>query len=457
MYRLLGDAVQIDPAAVVERFETIKFKEPDYLNLGRVQLVEALAKENLDEALAQSEVGPNPETRAFCYLGICEVLQDLEKSRAREILDQSLLNARAITSAEFRIMTFARIADKLIDLGEKDRARKLLVEAEELARSTTKGNKGGFNLGLVGESLARLDLPAALKLVEELAREVRKNDRADRTYVFVKIYGQMAHKLAADSPVDAEQLLERIRKLAPTDASRYIVAACARMASKDPARARKIAETMLDADALELKPYALGLIAHEVAVTDKAGAVRLLESAYEELERFADRGRISTLHGNAVIAGGLLPIVEEIAPARLPEFLARTLSLREPWLDRNSGAYNAQQTAALSMIIARYDRSLAARLLRPHVEQLATLRISGPQDYTSWRILAALAMIDPREAVERIEKLYDDKTVDVNEISSARMWAITFTAKLLAHQGRERWTQVYENFLYLWTPDQRYL
>ena len=49
----------------------MKFAEPDYLNLARLQLVDALAKDNLDEALAQAEVSPDARTRAWCYLGIC--------------------------------------------------------------------------------------------------------------------------------------------------------------------------------------------------------------------------------------------------------------------------------------------------------------------------------------------------------------------------------------------------
>ena len=84
-------------------------------------------------------------------------------------------------------------------------------EAEELAGPTVKGNKGGFNLGLVAEALARLDLPAALKMLDDLAQQVRKNDKTDRTYVFVRFYGNIAHKLAAEAPADAERMLERIR------------------------------------------------------------------------------------------------------------------------------------------------------------------------------------------------------------------------------------------------------
>ena len=328
------NAVHVDPTAVLEKLETIKFSDPEYLNMARVQLVEGLATDSLDEALAQAELCTSADSRAICYLGICDVRPDLDKGRIRELIDQALLNARAVKSPAERLMMYGHIADKLIDLGEKERARKLLAEAEELGRPTVKGNFGGFNLGYVAEALARLDLPAALKMLDDLAEQVRKNDKRDRTYVFVRFYGNIAHKLAADAPADAERMLEKIRVLEPANVGHYAVAVCSKMARTNPARARRIAETMFDAESSVLKPYALGLIAQKLAATDKAGALELLETALRELEARAVRGETSTLHGNAKIAGALLPIVEEVVPERLPEFLAtnalaaRTLARR---------------------------------------------------------------------------------------------------------------------------------
>ena len=308
----------------------------------------------------------------------------------------------------------------------------------------------------MAQALARLDLPAALKMLDELAQEVDKNDKSDRTYVFVRFYGTIAYKLAADAPADAERMLERIRGLEPANVSHYAIAVCSRMARTDLARARRIAETMFDAGSIQLKPYALGLIAQRLAATDKPGAVELLETAYHELDQLAERGRTSTLHGNAQIAGGLLPIVEEVVPQRLPEFLARTLSLRERWLDTGNGVYQADEIAALEMMIARYDRDLAARLLRPQIEQLGALRSLTTQDFISFRVLAALAMIDPRQAVERIEKLPDDPAPGL-EADSPKNAARIHVARLLAAHGKERRRYIYEYFLYLWTPEQRYL
>src|SRR5262249_18475399 len=77
-YQLVADAVRVDPAMVAERLEAMKFVEPDYLNLARIQVVDAIAKDNLDEALAQAEFSPDAQTRAWCYLNIADVAPGLE-------------------------------------------------------------------------------------------------------------------------------------------------------------------------------------------------------------------------------------------------------------------------------------------------------------------------------------------------------------------------------------------
>ena len=50
--------------------------------------------------------------------GIREVRPDLDKSRVRELIDQSLWNPRAMKSPTDRLRMYGQIADKLIDLGE---------------------------------------------------------------------------------------------------------------------------------------------------------------------------------------------------------------------------------------------------------------------------------------------------------------------------------------------------
>ena len=203
-------------------------------------------------------------------------------------------------------------------------------------------------------------------------------------------------------------------------------------------------------------PTRLGRIAQRLAATDKPGAMELLEAAFRDLDQLAATGQSSTLYGNAQIAAAILPIVEEIMPDRLAEFLPRALSLRDPWLESVNAVYQAQEIVQLAIMIARYDRDLAARLLQPQVEHLGTFRALATYDAITFRVLAALAMIDPRQAVEQVEQLPDDSTPGIDE-SSPKSALRIYVARLLAAHGKKRWTYIYEYFLYLWTPDQRYL
>ena len=455
--RFFRDAASIDPLGMLDRLRSIKFADADLHNLARVALVESLARDNLDEAMALLEASDAADVRALGYLSLCDVRRDLPPARVQELLAQAAVNARGMKSPSYRIIIEAQIAGHWLDLGEPDRARPLLQESLALGRDTVKGIKnGGYNLAEVAEGLARLDLPAALKLLDDLERGARQNDPRDRSYVFERFLGHIAYKLASQSPADAERVLERVPIKQATD--RYVVAACAAMATKDFARARRLAETRISRDASGYRPHVLGLMARAIGPTDKAGAIRLLDDAYAALDQIAAGGDRPSYPGLVEVAAGLLPIVEQVEPDRLAEFLGRTLALRSARGDQtdHDAAGGAGTTAALAMMVARYDRQLAARVLEPELGETGSHQDAAGLDYVTWRILAALALIDPRRAVELLEALPDDPGHGTDPNATKNMARIQ-VAKLLALHGAERWQYVYEYFLYLWTPDQRYL
>ena len=243
-FRLFVEAAAIDPLATLERMESMKFADADYLKLGRVNLAEALAIENLDEATALLEAGDDAEVRAGGYLGICDVRRDLPADQMKDLLAQAELNVKSVKSPPNRMRIEALVADHWLDLGETRRARALLDDALALGRDAAKGTSTvNYNIGQVAEVLARLDLPAALKALEDLEGVSRKSDQVDRSYVFHRFFGHIAYKLAARSPADAERVLDRLPIGDRTD--RYVVGACTAMAPKDMARAR---QTRRDAD-----------------------------------------------------------------------------------------------------------------------------------------------------------------------------------------------------------------
>ncbi len=186
------------------------------------------------------------------------------------------------------------------------------------------------------------------------------------------------------------------------------------MAPVDLSRARKLSD-LVTQDERVLKSYALGLMAQAIA-SDKSAALQLLDDAYAELEHLVNRGWTSQFASICGVAGRLLPIVEQVDASRLPEYLARALALRPSAGGRNDHAYVPEQAASLAMMVARYDRGLAGRIIRPDLEALeAAPGPSAPVSYSitsgesSGRVLSALAVIDPRQAVERVERLADNQ------------------------------------------------
>jgi hypothetical protein len=109
------------------------------------------------------------------------------------------------------------------------------------------------------------------------------------------------------------------------------------------------------------------------------------------------------------------------------------------------------------MMVARYDRQLAARLLEPELREIGTHSIrAGLSDFATTNVLSALALIDPQQAVERVLALPDDPGAGTDTRTTENR-ARMVVAKILALHGADRWRHLYEDFLYLWTPDRRRL
>ena len=456
-YRLFIDTGDVDPLAAIEWLEIAKFNNPNYANDARQLLAVALSRESIDEATVILEASTSADTRAFGYVWLVEVAPNLIANRKCAFLDQAILNSKTVTPMWHRFNVLGHIANQLIDLGDVDRARAVLRQGQELARNIGEGDRNSDQSPLyITAALARLNLPAALAIVQDLEENARKTTPGDRSWLYERLYGPIAKNLAAQSPADAERVvLEHMSLRSQND--NCIIAVCTRMAPKDLARARRIAESRFSPDAPTLRPYAFGLMAQAIAATDKAAAIELIDEAYSALDQITASGETAIIPGTEVGAG-LLPIVEQVAPDRLGEYLARTLALRPAQGDPTGRAGNATtwSTSALAMMIARYDRALAAWLLEPQLQKTGSHALAFGTDNTTFRILSALAMIDPRRAVELVEALPDDPAPGTDP-NATKNQARIYVAKALAFHGADRWRYIYQYYSYVWTPDKRNL
>ena len=337
-----------------------------------------------------------------------------------------------------RLGVFARVAPRLGDLGEKDRVTQLLREGQAIAKQLPSAAFAGFARAVFAEELSRIDLPAALDLIKDLSD----------AFEYDRHHGNIAHKLAGKEPAEAERILGMMKQ--PHQRDQWAVRVCYRMASVDLVRARRIATAINDP---YQKAYAHGVMAQALAQSDKTTAAELLDEAFGVLSRFVDSGqdRFNGVWCACTVAGGLVPVAESIDPQLVPEFLWRATSFRLP----RSGPAPAESTlvaqadATLAMMLARYDRTLAHTVLDPITERVRS-HTTGDSGRGSDTPFVAAALIDPRWAVELIESLPDESSLDY---TLPKNFARMNVANLLTFEGEERWQEVQKRFLALWIVD----
>ena len=115
-----------------------------------------------------------------------------------ELLDRALLKAKAANGVGDRLRYTAAVANAWCDLGEVEKARKLVAETLPVANQYAE--KTDIYRGFFAAALARFDLPAALAMANEFSG--RQKDR---------ILGLMAIQLASTNPAEAERLWNEVR------------------------------------------------------------------------------------------------------------------------------------------------------------------------------------------------------------------------------------------------------
>ncbi len=90
-YAVLSRLVNVDPARVLERMESVKFDNPGAKDRLREELVLALARTDFEEASAVAESIGNPATRASALMDLADTLPARDRDRKLALLDRALL------------------------------------------------------------------------------------------------------------------------------------------------------------------------------------------------------------------------------------------------------------------------------------------------------------------------------------------------------------------------------
>jgi Carboxypeptidase regulatory-like domain len=436
--RVLEPLARIEPERVLELIQQKKVSNIPFFNgLVGLQLAIGLMDESVDEALSVLEGLEDTMSKAIGFLRISRQLGARDRTRALEVLDRALLNARVAQGPDgIRLLLLGQVAEGFLDLGQADRGRALLREGEAIAKQLPKGGWVAYARGAFAEELVQIDPDAALALTKDLSN----------AFEFNRHHGNIAHELAGRDPARSEQVLAIVKDRNQRD--QYTVRVVYRMAPLDLERARRLAGTISD-DAL--KGYALGIMALRLIEAGKDSARLVLAGAYESLERSSrvNQEKSRSLYDITSIAAVLLPVAERIDPALVDEYLWRSLAMRqpEPW-DTGPNDRGAYADVMLAMVLARYDRAIARSLVEPLARGVG----SAPaySSTTEGELPAAAAAIDPKWAVTLVEAMPDDSDLSIRSPKNAARLAV---ANVLGRAGEQRFRKLEKSFLNLWVPD----
>ena len=165
-----------------------------------------------------------------------------------------------------------------------------------------------------------------------------------------RVLGNIAFHLAAENPAEAARLWTQTKGMGRRRESDSEI--CWKLAAVDPAGARRVLEGMpwIDQRPGLFVSLALGSNAH-----DAAAARQAFETGLQGIDRFIQERP----ERYPVLQGMLLPAVERIDPALVPEMMWRDVASRPPGTGARVG--QGYSPARLIAQLAWYDREVAAR------------------------------------------------------------------------------------------------
>jgi hypothetical protein len=313
------------------------------------------------------------------------------------------------------VLLLSEVAERSFELGEKEKAKTLVGDALRLANSSLA--KATRARGLLAARLARVDLPSALAIANEFpATEFQSTG----------VLANIAFHLAADNPAEAEHVVSLMSPLSGW--GRFPPPVAWKMAAVDPARAQRLTDS---AQQEMDQPHRYLFLALGLKTRDPAAANRAFQTAMQGFDALMSDGEYSSM---LVPRGVLLPMVEQIDPALVPEFFWRILAMGRPI----SNPRSTQDIYASSLVdlLAWYDREVAAALFEPLrnlMEQSDDKTLANSQRFRGW------ALFDPRAAVARLEQV--PFTLEPRGLGSRLL-----VAELLGLAHEERWRKIWSQF-----------
>ena len=262
-------------------------------------------------------------------------------------------------------------------------------------------------------------MPAALAIVKDF--DGARNQG--------RILADISLRLIDQNPAEAERIWNQTQgkplRLVPQDPT-----LCWKMAAVDPARARRAIEALA---ITRFSPHYYLFLALGSKPRDESFSRQCFQIGVRGIDQLIQDSPERYQH----FAGSLLPIVERIDPALVPEVFWLDVASRLPV--GNPRTLSNYSPSYLIWHLAWYDRDVAAALLEPSLARFNGASNDGASPST--RDFLAWSLFDPRAAVARLEKLTIDPKIANNAIHTRLA-----VAKSLAQDREERWRKIWDDW-----------
>ena len=309
------------------------------------------------------------------------------------------------------MLGLAEVAERLFERGEIERAKSLFADGLSIVKELI--DKKDFNRALFAARLARVDLPAALQIAKDFAGDEQES----------RVLGNIAFHIAAENPSEAARLWTQTARMRARARRGNLLEAGRGRPGRRLASGRRHAVDRSETPTFHQPGFG-------AKGRDEGAARRAIEKGVAGLDKIL-RERPERY---MMISGSLLPAIERIDPALVPEMLWRDLASRPPAVD--PGVARGYSPTGLVAMLAWYDREVAAAIFEPTRKQIEH---TDPAELANWRYeFLAWSMFDPRAAAARLEQTPINSDV-------AGLWrcARVYVGESLGRSHEERWGAIW--------------
>lgn len=431
------------PDAMLKRLDSLPAIESQSGQMIRSSLARGLAKDHPEKARELINDIPQGPGRFFAFKTF-EESAELPDDVRLELLAQMVQDIRAMENPPYRVVSMGFVAERLMDVGQRETGEQLLRESFEDAKKLAPAAWPAYARGAFAEEMAQIDPAAAMELIEPI-KDIGEYNRHLQN---------AAHELAATDPETAEAWLGKFREdkdgLIVDARDGAVIRCCYRMIRVDPDRALKLARSI---GSSSIRIYGFTVMAEsllakeEVTDDDRALARKVHDEAWEIVAKVRaeeDLSEVAWLYPSTM-AAMLCNVTEQVAPEQLSHRIWQTIALRRPM--QKSGNYRAAGQGCVcdtALLLSGVDREMAKQLTNwlPSAESGSSYALFAQVSRNAPTLLAELSPDVPKDVEAALTSLPDNQ----------RNYVLMNIVGALVRTGEPRDRKIRGN-MGLWYPD----